>query len=66
MARNQEKAQSMLNRWVNTMRIPSEFSESKRPEHPAQCLTLKSAEHWRRQLLKDIAEKVSVIQNGME
>jgi pre-mRNA-splicing factor ISY1 len=64
MARNQEKAQSMLNRWVSTKRPISEFSDSRRPEHPAECLTLKGAEHWRRQLLKDIAEKVSIIQNA--
>lgn len=64
MARNQEKAQSMLNRWVN-WRESNEFADSKRPTHPSLSETLTASEHWRKSILKDIANKVSMIQNGM-
>ncbi|KAL9648045.1 hypothetical protein ABK040_012099 [Willaertia magna] len=63
MARNQEKAQSMLNRWTN-FRIGNEFTEKKRPPHPSLSKTLKASEHWRRQVLKEISEKVTIIQNA--
>ncbi|EFC44814.1 KIAA1160 protein-like protein [Naegleria gruberi] len=63
MARNQEKAQSMLNRWTN-FRIGNEFTEKKRPPHPSFSKTLNASEHWRRNVLKEIAEKVTIIQNA--
>ncbi|KAL0484193.1 pre-mRNA-splicing factor ISY1 [Acrasis kona] len=63
MARNQEKAQSMLNRWVN-WKLGNEYTEQKRPPHPNMSKTVKSCEHWRRQILKEIAQKVSIIQNA--
>ena len=63
MARNQEKAQSMLNRWTN-FRIGNEYTEKKRPPHPSFAKTLNASEHWRRKVLREIAEKVTVIQNA--
>nr|CAG4711060.1 unnamed protein product [Naegleria fowleri] len=63
MARNQEKAQSMLNRWTN-FRIGNEYVEKKRPPHPSFSKTVKACEHWRRKVLKEIAEKVTIIQNA--
>jgi pre-mRNA-splicing factor ISY1 len=63
MARNEEKAQSMLNRFVqgkiDALRGPKE----KRPYLASLCETLPEAERWRNQILGEVAKNVSMIQN---
>lgn len=66
MARNEEKAQSLLNKWVT---MKKEFkdgasSTDRRPFLATECDNLTDAERWRRQIIKEISKKVSEIQNA--
>jgi len=63
MARNEEKAMSMLNRWLRVQSGEEFRKEERRPYLSSQCETLSEAEKWRRQILGEIAKKVSEIQN---
>jgi hypothetical protein len=64
MARNQEKAQSLLNRWLALTR--PEKPKERRPYLASECKSLVEAEKWRNQILKEIGAKVLYIQNGSE
>jgi pre-mRNA-splicing factor ISY1 len=63
MARNEEKAMSMLNRWLRVQSGEEFRKEERRPFLASQCETLAEAEKWRRQILTEISKKVSEIQN---
>ena len=66
MARNEEKAQSMLNRWLAYKRSLTENPKEelgRRPRDPKVCGDLKKAEAWRMQLVREIGKKVVEIQN---
>mmetsp|Transcript_20140 Transcript_20140/g.61102 ORF Transcript_20140/g.61102 Transcript_20140/m.61102 type:complete len:283 (-) Transcript_20140:1738-2586(-) len=67
MARNEEKAGNMLNKWI-TMKEEYErgpnLKRKKRPYLASECDSLKEAEYWRRQVIKDIAKGVGEIQNA--
>ena len=62
MARNEEKAQSILNRWLSQQRPDTQHQ--RRPAVTSECKSLGEAERWRMQLLKEIGNKVMYIQNG--
>jgi pre-mRNA-splicing factor ISY1 len=65
MARNEEKAQSILNRWLSQQRPDTQ--NQRRPAVTSECKSLGEAERWRMQLLKEIGNKVMYIQNaGLE
>ncbi|KAI9223623.1 Isy1-like splicing factor [Blastocladiella britannica] len=62
MARNQEKAQSMLFRFRAAQMAELGLSGTdKRPPHTAMALTLPEAERWRGQVVREITRKVSRI-----
>lgn len=66
MARNEEKSQSMLNRWLQLEKgtdgsKPKE--KQKRPYLAELCSDLQEAEKWRMQILKEIGKNVMLIQN---
>jgi len=63
MARNEEKAQAMLNRWVNMKRQLHAPTE-RRPQLAAQCDSINDCEKWRGQIIKEISKKVQEIQNA--
>ncbi|EDR26632.1 hypothetical protein, conserved [Entamoeba dispar SAW760] len=64
MARSQEKAHSMLNRW-KLMQNDQEIGNLQiKPKHPDQCKTIQAAKYWRQMIIKEILQKVSEIQNG--
>ena len=46
MARNEEKAQAMLNRWVN-MKRQLHAPNERRPQLAAQCDSINDCEKWR-------------------
>ena len=46
MARNEEKAQAMLNRWVSLKRSLANPTE-KRPALASQCDSINECEKWR-------------------
>jgi len=64
MARNQEKAQAMLNRYITAKREATMGVEQKRPFLATEVESLPEAERWRNQILKEISKSVSNIQNG--
>ena len=71
MARPEEKAQAMLNKWVrmrdesdpNSTLSRSLRSNQKRPHLASQCEHLADAERYRNQIVREISDKVAKIQN---
>ncbi|XP_065829987.1 pre-mRNA-splicing factor ISY1 homolog [Oscarella lobularis] len=61
MARNSEKAMAMLNRWVAMKQ--NEGKVMKRPGLASKCTRLGDAERYRRDLVKEISQKISAVQN---
>lgn len=67
MARNEEKAQAMLNRFVAAKVAANKDDKSQRPYLASECEHLGDCERYRGQIIKDISKKVSLIQNeGLE
>eukprot|EP01121_Diplochlamys_sp_Union-15-3_P021419 TRINITY_DN8678_c0_g1_i4.p1 TRINITY_DN8678_c0_g1~~TRINITY_DN8678_c0_g1_i4.p1 ORF type:complete len:246 (+),score=49.59 TRINITY_DN8678_c0_g1_i4:86-823(+) len=64
MARNEEKAQSMLNRWMQMKLEETLPPKKKRPFLVSECENLQEAEKWRMQIIKEIGAKVYKIQNA--
>jgi len=62
MARNQEKAQSMLNRFLQSKKDDAK-QKQKRPFLSSDVNDISEAEKWRYQVVKEIAKKVGEIQN---
>eukprot|EP00027_Filamoeba_sp_ATCC50430_P004349 CAMPEP_0168548402 /NCGR_PEP_ID=MMETSP0413-20121227/4538_1 /TAXON_ID=136452 /ORGANISM="Filamoeba nolandi, Strain NC-AS-23-1" /LENGTH=253 /DNA_ID=CAMNT_0008578695 /DNA_START=98 /DNA_END=859 /DNA_ORIENTATION=+ len=64
MARNEEKAQSMLNRWLayKQMNKPGRVS-MKKPDDPNEATTAQEADKWRLLVIRDIGKKMIDIQN---
>lgn len=63
MARNEEKAQSMLNRFVTMKETEKKKPKERRPYLASECRDLAEADRWRQQILREIGHKVSDIQN---
>ncbi|GAM22084.1 hypothetical protein SAMD00019534_052590 [Acytostelium subglobosum LB1] len=63
MARSEEKAQSMLNRFLR-MRNDEDKIEKKRPHLASLCENLTEAERWRHQIIREMSRKISEIQNS--
>lgn len=73
MARNEEKANSMMNRWIamkremaagRSGRSIAPLKPEKRPYLSSLCDNVPDADKWRRQILREIGEKITIIQNG--
>lgn len=71
MARNEEKAMAMLNRWVKMKREIKINKKSgldtranQRPDDPKEVSNFTEAEIWLGTIVKEIIRKVSEIQNG--
>jgi pre-mRNA-splicing factor ISY1 len=63
MARNQEKAQSMLNRWLAVKQGQVSLSKTKRRPPPSEVVSLAEAEQFRASVLARIGSKIVAIQN---
>ncbi|RZR91541.1 hypothetical protein BHM03_00019681 [Ensete ventricosum] len=63
MARNEEKAQSMLNRWVDMKNEERKKPKERRPYLASECRDLADAHKWRSEILREIGVKVTEIQN---
>ena len=63
MARNEEKAQAMLNRFVAAKSAANKEDKSQRPYLATECSDLSDCERYRNQIIKEISKKVSLIQN---
>mmetsp|Transcript_7597 Transcript_7597/g.23034 ORF Transcript_7597/g.23034 Transcript_7597/m.23034 type:complete len:256 (+) Transcript_7597:101-868(+) len=64
MARNEEKAQSMLNRYLKQKDSESGRGLERRPYLATLCDDVDEAQKWRREILRDIGRKVMEIQNA--
>ncbi|CAH8260990.1 unnamed protein product [Arabidopsis lyrata] len=63
MARNEEKAQSMLNRFITQKEAEKKKPKERRPFLASECRDLSEADKWRQQILREIGSKVAEIQN---
>ncbi|KAF2069562.1 hypothetical protein CYY_009118 [Polysphondylium violaceum] len=63
MARNEEKAQSMLNRFLKLKDSESKY-EQRRPHLSSDCDSLVDAEKWRKQIIREISKGITDIQNS--
>ena len=65
MARNEEKAQLMLNKWV-TMKesFNSGQAQERRPFLASDCGSLADCEKWRMQIVREVTKKVASVQNA--
>jgi pre-mRNA-splicing factor ISY1 len=64
MARNEEKAMAMLNRWVKMKRNLNVKEKGRRPDNPQEAETINECEGWRNNIIREIVKKVSTIQNA--
>mmetsp|Transcript_5766 Transcript_5766/g.6626 ORF Transcript_5766/g.6626 Transcript_5766/m.6626 type:complete len:282 (-) Transcript_5766:316-1161(-) len=66
MARNQEKAQAFLNRFLSAKADREGHSKpvQRRPFLATECNDLNEADKWRQQILREIGRKVMEIQNA--
>ena len=64
MARNEEKAQSMLNRFLKGKQDEAKGPKAKRPYLATECRDLNEADKWRQQILREVGRKVMQIQNA--
>ncbi|KAJ4460183.1 putative Pre-mRNA-splicing factor ISY1 [Paratrimastix pyriformis] len=64
MARNEEKAMAMLNRFVTMKKEERRGPIQKRPFIPDDCTDLGAAERWGAQVLREINKKTILIQNA--
>jgi len=64
MARNQEKAQAMLNRLVQMRRDEFRKPIEQRPHLASECNDLHDCDKWRAEIVKEISKEVTLIQNG--
>lgn len=64
MARNQEKAQAMLNKVLAAKQEEARGPKQKRPHLASMCNDLNEADKWRQQILREIGRKVMEIQNA--
>jgi len=63
MARNEEKGQLMMNRWVDSVEKGGS-SRGKRPYLASECDDVKDAEYWRREIIREVTVLVRDIQNA--
>ena len=63
MARNEEKAQAMLNKFVAAKKEANRPDKSQRPYLSTDCENVSDCEIYRNQIIKEVSKKVSLIQN---
>ena len=63
MARNQEKAHSMLNRWKQMQQEERIGNRHLKPKSPEYCTNLQDAKFWRQFIVRDMTKKIGEIQN---
>ncbi|GER29617.1 pre-mRNA-splicing factor ISY1-like protein [Striga asiatica] len=64
MARNEEKSQSMLNRFNAMKEEEKKKPKERRPYLASECRDLAEADKWRQQIMREIGRKVAEIQNA--
>jgi hypothetical protein len=64
MARNQEKAQSMMNRYLKGKQDEETGPKKLRPFLASEVSDIQEADKWHHQIVREISRKVSEIQNS--
>jgi len=64
MARNEEKAQNMMNRWVAAQVGATKRDRGVRPYLSSECDDLEGCEYWRRDIIREVTALVRDIQNA--
>jgi pre-mRNA-splicing factor ISY1 len=65
MARNAEKANTLLNKWVTMKKeFNSGGAPGKRPYLSSECTKVSEAEKWRLDIIREISKNISEIQNA--
>lgn len=64
MARNQEKAQAMLNRFIQAKRDAVTAVDQKRPFLASDVEDVNECERWRASIIREVSKAISGIQNG--
>mmetsp|Transcript_21918 Transcript_21918/g.43516 ORF Transcript_21918/g.43516 Transcript_21918/m.43516 type:complete len:261 (+) Transcript_21918:75-857(+) len=64
MARNQEKAQAMLNRFIQAKKDAVMGVEQKRPFLASEVEDVNECERWRSQIIREVSKNITAIQNG--
>eukprot|EP01041_Mallomonas_annulata_P001707 gene1707-3306_t len=64
MARNEEKAASLFNKWTTFKKDFHADANKRRPLLSTDCQSLPDAEKWRRELVREFTKKISAIQNA--
>ena len=61
MARNSEKAQSFFSQWNTLVEEDGPQKGSRRPKMTTECDNLLDAEKWRKDVIRDLTQKISFI-----
>mmetsp|Transcript_36036 Transcript_36036/g.36719 ORF Transcript_36036/g.36719 Transcript_36036/m.36719 type:complete len:305 (-) Transcript_36036:150-1064(-) len=64
MARNEEKAASLFNKWTSFKKDFHADVTKRRPLLASECQSLPDAEKWRREIVREFTKKISAIQNA--
>mmetsp|Transcript_39242 Transcript_39242/g.97176 ORF Transcript_39242/g.97176 Transcript_39242/m.97176 type:complete len:284 (+) Transcript_39242:84-935(+) len=64
MARNEEKANNMFNRWVAGKQAALKGEKDRRPYLATECKDLNQCDQWRQEILREVGKKVMDIQNA--
>lgn len=62
--KSEEKAQAMLNRWWRMKRMLYQKPQDDRPTEASSCNSISDCDKWRQDIIKEICDKVSDIQNA--
>lgn len=64
MARNEEKALTLFNKWHTFKHNFHADAKNRKPLLASECQSLPDAEKWRRNIVKELKKKVALIQNA--
>mmetsp|Transcript_26690 Transcript_26690/g.70161 ORF Transcript_26690/g.70161 Transcript_26690/m.70161 type:complete len:288 (+) Transcript_26690:135-998(+) len=64
MARNEEKAQSILSRFRAQKKLELEGEKERRPFLASECDSVRECERWRKQVIHEVAKGIAEIQNA--
>jgi len=64
MARNEEKAASLFNKWQTFKKDYHAGASNRRPLLASDCQSLGDCEKWRREIVRDFTKKIAAVQNA--
>jgi pre-mRNA-splicing factor ISY1 len=64
MARNEEKAMNLFNKWQTFKHEFHAVNANRRPLFATECESLVDAEKFRREIVRDLTKKIAMIQNA--